>query len=217
LAEQKPWRIMALDTGVPQRGIAGVGLMRGGTMRRFSIRNLMAFIIVAQISLAAIRIRSAPWSEAMSSITFFTMVCSLLGVAFRRGLRQIYWSGFAALGWSYLLRMYAPWLDLKVGRNLLAPKLFTYLADGLDSDTQAGGGLQSVPIGAFSAAATGGAFGEGFGGAGGRNVPDFIRIGVSIEALLLAFLGGWVACCFASGNREGSHAQAAGASSAIAG
>jgi len=183
-------------------------------MRRFSIRSVMAFIIVAGISLAAIRIGSAPWSGAMFSITFFTMVCSLLGVALTGGLRRTYWSGFAALGWSYLLLTYAPWLELKVGPFLLAPQLFPYLAEVLDSDAQGGGGLQSVPVGTFGAAATGGAFGGGFGGAGGRNLPDFIRIGVAIEALLWAFLGGWVARYFASGNREESRPQAAGTSPA---
>ena len=183
-------------------------------MRRFSIRSVMAFILVAGISLAAIRIGSAPWSGAMLSITFFTMVCSLLGVALTRGLRRIYWSGFAALGWSYLLLMYAPWLNGKVGPFLLAPQLFPYLAEVLDSDTQAGSGLQSVPPGAFGAAATGGGFGGGFVVASGRNLPDFIRIGAAIEALLWAFLGGWVARYFASGNREESHPRAAGASPA---
>jgi hypothetical protein len=208
---------MALAIGPVQRGTGSAGHPPGGTMRRFSIRSVMAFIVVAGISLAAIRSGSAPWSGTMFSITFFTMVCSLLGVALTRGRRRIYWSGFAALGWSYLLLMYAPWLDLKVGRFLLAPQLFPYLADVLDPDSQSGAGLQSVPLGAFGAAAAGGAFGGGFGGAGGRNLLDFIRIGVAIEALLWAFLGGWVARYFASRNREDSHPQAAGASPAGAG
>jgi hypothetical protein len=182
-------------------------------MRRVSIRSVMAFIIVAGISLAAIRIGSPPWSGAMFSITFFTMVCSLLGVALTCGLRRVYWSGFAALGWSYLLLMYAPWVDRKVGPFLLAPQLFPALAEVLDSDNQAAGGLQSVPIGTFGAAAAGGMF----GGVGSRNLQAFIRIGVAIEALLWAFLGGWVACYFASGNREESRPQATGAPPAGAG
>jgi hypothetical protein len=113
--------------------------------------------------------------------------------------------------------MYAPWVDRKIGPFLLAPQLFPYLAEVLDSDNQATGGLQSVPIGTFGAAAAGQAFGGGFGGAGGRNLSSFIRIGVAIEALLWAFLGGWVACYFASGNREESRPQATGASPAGAG
>jgi hypothetical protein len=179
-------------------------------MRRFSIRSVMAFIVVAGISMAAIRIGTAPWSGAMLSITFFTMVCSLLGVALTRGTRRIYWSGFAALGWSYLLLMYAPWLDLKVGRFLLASQLFPYLAEVLDSDAQGGGGLQSVPVGPLGAAATGGGFAGPVGGAGGRDLAAFSRIGVAIEALLWAYFGGWVACYFASGNREESRPQTAG-------
>jgi hypothetical protein len=124
-------------------------------MRRFSIRSVMALIVVIAIGMTAIVVGSAPWSGAMLSITFFTMVCSLLGVVLTRDKRRIYWSGFATLGWSYLLLMYAPWLDSKVGRFLLAPKLFPYLGEVLDVNDPGGGGLQSVPPGALGAAATG--------------------------------------------------------------
>jgi hypothetical protein len=179
-------------------------------MKRISIRSIMIFIIAAGISLAAIHSGSRAWSGAMISITFFTMVCSLLGVALTRGVRRIYWSGFATLGWSYLLLMYAPWLDHKVGQFLLAPQLFPYLADVLYSGPQAGGGLQSVPAWPLGAMATGGGFGGGFGGGSGiANLPAFIRIGEAIEALLWAFLGGWVAVYFASGRPEGSNSNVA--------
>ena len=174
---------------------------------RITIAHLILVILVAAVGLAAIRSGSASWAGAMFSITFFAMICSLLGVALARGMRRIYWSGFATLGWGYLILMFAPWLDGKVGEYLLAPNLFAHLYDVLHPDPQAGGGLQSLPPEILGAAATGGAFG------GGGGVPAWVRaqeqstlvrIGVAIEALLWAFLGGWVACYFASTrDREG--------------
>ena len=171
-------------------------------MTRISIRSIMAFIIVTGVSFAAIHSGSAAWAGTMFSITFFTMVCSLLGVALTRRMRRVYWAGFALLGWSYLILNLAPGLDLKVGRFLLAPPLFRYLADVLHSDP--GDGLQSVPVLELSAMATGGGFG-GRPGAGLPNLPAFVRIGVAIEALLWAFLGGWVACYFAAHRGSESH------------
>ena len=170
-------------------------------MRRVSIRSVMAFIVVAGIAMAALRVGSPAWAGAMSSILFFTMVCSLLGVALRRGLRRVYWMGFAALGWSYLLLTYAPWLDEKMGSYLLGPELFTDLAAILHPEPPASGGLPSVPIGPLGATATGGAFGGGAPAGGKINyVLVYMRIGAMTEALLWAFLGGWVARYFASGH-----------------
>ncbi len=172
------------------------------SMRRVSIRSIMAFIVINAVGLAAIRSGSAPWAGAMASITFFTMVCSLLGVALTRGMRRFYWSGFATLGWSYLLLSYAPWLESRVGPILLAPQLFPYLAELIHSDPQAAGGLQSVPLWPFGAMATGGAFGGTAAGGITINIQAYVQMGSSIEALLWAFLGGWVACYFASGRER---------------
>jgi len=169
---------------------------------RITIAHIILVVLVIALGLAAIRSGSAAWAGAMFSITFFAMICSLLGVALGRGIRRIYWTGFAALGWSYLLLIYVPWLDGKIGRFLLAPNLFDYLEEVLHSDSQ-GGGMQSLPPGIIGAMATGGGFDGGAGGwSGVQNLSDFVRIGLAMEALLWAFLGGWVACYFASG-RDG--------------
>ncbi len=144
---------------------------------RVSIRSLMAFIGIAALSLAAIVVDTEPWFEAMFSITFPTMVCSLLGVALRRGMRRIYWSGFAALGWSYLLLMYAPWLNSKIGPHLYASQLFPRLLELLHPVPPPGGGLPSVPVGPLGAATTGGAIG---GTPSGVYLPDYVRIGIAL-------------------------------------
>ena len=171
---------------------------------RMTIAEIMLVVLVAGIGLAAIRSGSPAWAGAMFSITIFAMICSLLGVALGRGLRRVYWLGFATLGWSYLLLMYVPWLHANVGRFLMAPNLFTYLEEVLHPDPQqAGSGLQSLGLGMLAATATSGGFGGG--GTGVEDLSDFVRIGLSMEALLWAFLGGRVACYFASGrDREGT-------------
>ncbi len=171
------------------------------TRPRMKIAHIILVVLVVAIGLAAIRSGSATWTGAMFSITFFALICSFLGIAFGRGMRRIYWTGFAALGWSYLLLFYVPWLHGKVGRFLLAPNLFVVLEEVLHPDSQGGGGMQSLPLTILGAAATGGGFGGGSSGAAAsiEDLSDFVRIGVMMEALLWAFLGGWVACYFASG------------------
>jgi hypothetical protein len=91
---------------------------------RFAIRSLMAVVVLSAIALAAIRNCSAVWAGAMFSITFFALTCSLLGIVFGRNIRRIYRSGFAVLGWSYMLLVSLPWLHGNIGRFLLAPNLF---------------------------------------------------------------------------------------------
>jgi energy-coupling factor transporter transmembrane protein EcfT len=164
-------------------------------MRRpqVSIAGLLLVILVVAIGLAAIRSGSPAWSGAMFSIMAFTMICSLLAVVLTRGPRRVYWSGFATLGWSYLLLIYVPWLFGNVGQFLLAPNLFEMLEQVLHSESgtlMSLGGFRSMALGGFSGATS--------------QVADFsplVRIGVALEALLWAYLGGWAARYFASGRQ----------------
>ena len=163
---------------------------------RVTIAQLLLVVFITAIGLAAIRSGSTAWSGALVSITYFAMICSLLGIALGRGTRRVYWTGFAMLGWSYLLLIYIPWLHENLGQYLLAPNLFEQIEVFLQTRESAGSGMQSVPLGVMGATATAGGFGGATGAAG---LSDFARIGTSMEALLWAFLGGWAARYFASG------------------
>jgi hypothetical protein len=55
---------------------------RNGAMLRFSIRTLMAEVVIADIGMTAIRTCSPIWPGAMRSLTFLALICSLLGIAF---------------------------------------------------------------------------------------------------------------------------------------
>jgi hypothetical protein len=163
-------------------------------MRRpqISIAGLVLVIAVVAVGLAAIRSGSPAWSGAMFSIMAFAMISSLLGVALTRGLRRAYWSGFALLGWSYLILVYVPWLHENVGQFLLAPHLF----EELDAVIHPGGAGENVSMGGFRSMAL---FGGGaMAGGGVADLTPFQRIGLALEALLWAYLGGWAAHAFAS-------------------
>jgi hypothetical protein len=162
---------------------------------RITIAELMFIVLVTAIGLAAIRSGSPAWAGAMLSITIFAMICSLLGVALRRAQRRAYWLGFATLGWSYLLIMYVPWLHANVGQFLLALNLFEYLEEIVHPEPSPAGGLQSLPLGVLAATVTAGGFD---GPTGAAALSNFVRIGMAMEALLWAFLGGRVASYFAS-------------------
>jgi hypothetical protein len=180
---------------------------------RFTIGGVILVVAVIGVELAAIRSGSPEWAGAMLSITFFALLCSFLGIVLGRGMRRVYWSGFALLGWSYLFLMYVPWLATNVGQFLFAPNLFESLHEVLHPIPPGGagmggagamgvsGGLRSVPVQLIAVSATGGGFDPGppFSAA---EASDFQRIGIAIEALLWAFIGGWVACYFASGREE---------------
>lgn len=85
---------------------------------------------------------------------------------------------------------------MTIGQFLLAPNLFSYLNEVLHPQTPEPPGMRSLPPGILGATATGGGF---------RATPvvdtydELILIGISMEALLWAFLGGWAARYFASG------------------
>ncbi len=179
---------------------------------RFTIGGLILVVGVVAVALAAIRSGSPTWLGAMLSITFFAMICSFLGIALGRAMRRVYWSGFALLGWSYLLLVFTPWIDEHVGQFVLAPHLFDYIEEVIQSSTPPpapvpatpggiGGGMRSVPVepGGFDPGPTNAA-----------TSSEYHRIGTALEALLWAYLGGWVACYFASGRAEerGSRANA---------
>lgn len=189
-------------------------------MRRFrlSIAGLLVVVAVAAVGFAAIRVASAAWSGALYSLTFFLLIGSLLGIGFGRGTRRTFWIGFAALGWGYVVLHYVPWNGRYLGPYLLAPNLFEELYDRIhipDEVRNAKGftpamrGMRGdgAPAGSgFSGMGMGGGFRmmAGFGGpaAPGPTLADplvFDRIGMALEALIWAFLGGWMARYFAAG------------------
>lgn len=185
---------------------------------RVSISRSLAFVALAGLAFAAIKVATPAWSGALYSLTFFSLIASLLGIGFGRGARRVYWTGFAALGWGYMALNYLPLHNRYFGPLLLSPNLFDELYDRIHipEDLKNAKGMaatgnilsESVPAGSGGMGMMGGGFRMMGGGGGGTPATPpvklvdpqvFLRIGVALEALLWALLGGWVARYFASG------------------
>jgi hypothetical protein len=77
-------------------------------MRRFSIRRLMAFVLVTAVGLSAIRNANEFWA-AVLTIAALACVCgAVLGAILLRGRERAWWLGFAVLGGVYLLVSLSP-------------------------------------------------------------------------------------------------------------
>ena len=97
-------------------------------MRRFSIRRLMAFIIVAAIGLAALRNANDLWAGMLLLVALAAVGFALMGAAILRGKERHWWAGFAFFGGAYLALSVGPWLG-----DTIRPQLgTTHLLDRLE-------------------------------------------------------------------------------------
>ena len=80
-------------------------------MRRFSIRSLMAFIVVAAIGLAALRNASDLWAGMLLLLALAAVAIAMMGAVILRGWERYWWAGFAYFGGGYLAVAVGPWLS----------------------------------------------------------------------------------------------------------
>jgi hypothetical protein len=96
-------------------------------MRRLSIRSLMAFIVAAAVSLAALRNANELWAGMLLIVALAAVGFALMGAAILRGKERHWWAGFAFFGGAYLALTVGPWLG-----NTFRPQLgTTHLLDRL--------------------------------------------------------------------------------------
>ncbi len=75
---------------------------------RFSIRALLAFILLVGFGLAALRGATLPWAAASILLALAAVGTSVLGVATRRGRDRAPWLGFAVFGGLYFGLHFGP-------------------------------------------------------------------------------------------------------------
>ena len=80
-------------------------------MRRFSIRSLAAFIVVAAIGLAALRDASDLWAGMLLLLALAAIAIAMMGAVILRGGERYWWAGFAFFGGGYLAVSVGPWLS----------------------------------------------------------------------------------------------------------
>jgi hypothetical protein len=96
-----------------------------------SIRMLLAAIGFCGLGLASLRSPSQLWAATLFSLALAGLVASLVGIAFQRGQRRAFWTGFALAGWAYWLVALGPWVGDVVGPRLVTTALLEILNDHL--------------------------------------------------------------------------------------
>jgi hypothetical protein len=184
-------------------------------MRRFSIRSLMAFVLVSAIGLAALRNASDLWAGMMLLLALAIVGTALMAAVILRGQERHGWAGFAFFGGGYLALAFAPGLS-DTSRHQLGT---TFILNGIYSrmmrgTSQNAGDLPSLRTErerlteklreAAVAARTGndpavmaakraiGMLNRQIDAISGANYDQFERVGHSLFALLAGLLGGMI-------------------------
>lgn len=163
---------------------------------RFSIKGLMVVVILVAIGIAALRSASELWASFVLTLTFGLLATAGLGALFSRGERQVFWIGFAAFGWGYVLVCFCTDVGQRMVTNPIIDRF--YAAHGpwkrvnfVIATPAAAGALPSQPVPVASVLAW-----------ESPQHQSFRRIGHSLFGLLAALLGGFVARYFAARNQE---------------
>jgi hypothetical protein len=193
-------------------------------MRRFSIRTLMAFVLVSAIGLAALRNANELWAGALLLVALAAAGAAVLGAIFLRGREQAWWAGFALFSGGYLVAAICP-----VQSPLATTQMLIYIHPVVTSSET---GPPVYPIfwrqRAQALAKIERLKAEGRGPAdaaldsamkllanlntqlaGTPNQDEFIRVGHSLLSLLAGLVGGMVARWFCA-RRERAEARSVG-------
>lgn len=183
---------------------------------RFSIASLLLVVLFVAVAVAALRASTDTWDGGVLGLVLLSLTTAVLLAVHRTDLRRAYWLGFALFGWTYLVASLVPAIESR----LPTTKALAYL-DGLarprpwvfDSiktiDTgEVNWAHPAVNTVAFSPdgrimespsqgmvrlwdVATGTLL-----SVRGGSTENFVRIGHSLLALLMAFAGGHLSRSF---------------------
>ncbi len=98
-------------------------------MRRFSIRTLMAFIVLAAVGLAALRNANEDWAGMMLLTALSAVGVAVLGASLMRGRERAWWLGFAVFGGGYLSLSVGPWVGDPFRQQLVTTHWIGQLRD----------------------------------------------------------------------------------------
>jgi len=168
---------------------------------RFHIGSLLILVLLMGVGFAGLREANDLWDSGVFTLTLGVLLVAILFAVHRTESRRAFWIGFALFGWSYIGLASIP----QVASRLLTSKALAYLdskVPGRDIVIQAVWGTPSNSFAVFSPdgkllandgqgairiwdAATGRRL-----SAWGGTSEFFVRIGHSLLALIVAWLGG---------------------------
>jgi hypothetical protein len=150
-------------------------------MRRFSIRILMAVIVLAAVSLGALRNANDLWAGLMLLVAMAAVCFAVMGAVILRASERVWCAGFVFLGGLYLACVFAPWLSDKFqpipGTTHILNELFSHISP----QTMAGDTMEVINMYALARQA---------------HLANFQRVGHALFAVLAGLLGGTVAAWF---------------------
>jgi hypothetical protein len=176
-------------------------------MRRFrsSIAGLLGVILFISVALAALRASTDLWDSGILGLTSLCLLTAVLLAVHRTNPKRAYWLGFALFGWTYLIASMIP----PIGSRLPTTKALFYLESKLPSqeavstflyrmlvsgDPGGSGSPQPVVPDLTNAGAADWAYTWRLAGAAlpgsASTHENFVRIGHSLLALVMAFIGG---------------------------
>jgi len=175
---------------------------------RFNIANLLALILVLGVGFAALRESSDFWESGLFTVTLDTLLTSILLAVHRTESKRAFWLGFAIFGWAYMGLSVMPSIESR----LITTKVLAYLDSKVPGRplemvalqiTETSSGSPSDPVqsavfaigrnqlvttsqGLWIQDVTTGKLRSGWSG----TTENFVRIGHSLFALLVGWLGG---------------------------
>ena len=175
---------------------------------RFRIRSLLGVVLFVAIAAAALRAADDAWDGGLLGLTALSLLTAVLLAVHRTDRKRAFWLGFTLFGWAYLLASLIPPLEsrLPTNRGLLlidskipgrqrtwVSAVFSYTSTASTNPVQT---VAFSPQGDTLVTSMPGvvrlwdaATGKLLAGPGGTT-ESFVRIGHSLMALILAFVGG---------------------------
>ncbi len=174
---------------------------------RFSISSLLGVISFISVALAALRASTDAWDSGVLALAVMILLMAILLAVHCTDRRRAYWLGFGLFGWTYLVASLIPPVDARLpttkglilidsklpGRETTISAVFGYTSVAGRNPVQVVGYTPqnytlptSVQGNVWIDDATTGNLPAGTGG----TTENFIRIGHSLLALVLAFIGG---------------------------
>src|SRR4051812_8509784 len=96
-------------------------------MQRFSIRTLMAVVVLSALSLAALRNANKLWAGLTFMVALSIVGIAMVGAVIMRGKERCWWATFAFFGGSYLVLTCAPGFSTVVSPKLVTTTALDYL------------------------------------------------------------------------------------------